>query len=1206
MIKSIKKALALLLSVTITINTTDFNLYAAEIGGTVPRESSEAVTENGDTGITPVEQTQEPVQKDLESVYEADNFRVVFSLTDEWDNGYNVLVKIENTGDTVIQNWYLEYDAYYEITNLWNAEIYESTKEKSTIKNAGWNQDIAVGESVEFGFTASGVFGGFPTAYRMPEESTEVKSEEYLIEYHTENDWGSGYTGKITITSNTEKELEDWILEFDFDRNISSIWNGIIESHTDNHYVIRNSGYNANIRPGQTVSVGFNGDGGKREDTPGGYKLYSYRADSKYIELPDGKIEKEYLYKKIYPYLMQKGISIENIRLSDDFDSDGLNLEQEFMYDTNPFSGDTDDDGLSDYDEINRYETNPLKWDTDEDGMGDGTEIKSGLNPLDRDSDGNGVHDGEETVTQSVTFDNTCRKQLEDTDNLPVVQITGKGDYSTKLTVRKVENDAAVLDIDAVVGTPYDFVHEEELKFEKGELTFKVKGKILQEHKLEDLAIAYYNDDTNVLELLKSTYNREEKTVSAEVTHFSRYMLVSVPDYFFNIDSGNESSIIESGKADVVFAVDTTGSMYDSIQNVKNNIGQFVSELDKNKVDIRLGLIEFKDIYADGKSSTKSHGWYRDVSSFQKELAALSVSGGGGDGPETSVDALDCAGKMKYRTGVKKYIILLTDDIYHNGTSADTWFTMDDETDALVQEEFVVSVVTRTRCYPWYEQLVSRTDGVMADIFENFADSITPLVLKMKDQVNSGCWIRLSNGSVVCLDKDPRLEDADTDTDGDGIPDAEELGDSYQVQAYNPYTHKVQFIDTWRFSSDPSKKDTDGDGIDDAKDLRPAQFDVTISSADDYVILFNTGRQWQINSHTAEEIWNAHKTLRESEYDLNRNSSSAKHLLEEAAVTINENDLQSFTRDELIMISLLDGDGIRFYLDSRPVLERETLFQGVYGRKTGYYQQKGIVNRTWKSVSGYGENGFFKGKVLSEADIVYSFESLRMHDIYEVIDLAEILGLIVVSSLVVAEVGIFVAVNITALSGYVQEYGVRAGVNFYLALGAAGSPAYESSLMKTLGMELLDGDDREFRLVEYADEIIKVEESIWTNSDIERGNYLDHLCGNNLGHNFPVIDKLEDRVITSIKSFNPELKSYERAKDIFNKMVRDAEALSKFKGKRWGEYNITFDKYDSKVLQFVLPDTTVNTEQMLGIQAAKTYIEQFYDMKVIITITTAN
>lgn len=169
-----------------------------------------------------------------------------------------------------------------------------------------------------------------------------------------------------------------------------------------------------------------------------------------------------------------------------------------------------------------------------------------------------------------------------------------------------------------------------------------------------------------------------------------------------------------------------------------------------------------------------------------------------------------------------------------------------------------------------------------------------------------------------------------------------------------------------------------------------------------------------------------------------------------------------------------------------------------------------------------------------------------MHDIYEVIDLVELLGLILISSVVVTEVGIFVAGNIEALASYVQAYGVRNGVNYYLALGT----------------ELTDGDDDEYRQIAYADEIVQIEEDVWvTRGYKDRGNYLDEVSGNNLGHNFPVIDRLDNRVITSIKSFDPSLKSYQSAKDIFTKVVRDANKLSKFDGKKWGKMEIKVEDF---------------------------------------------
>jgi hypothetical protein len=56
----------------------------------------------------------------------------------------------------------------------------------------------------------------------------------------------------------------------------------------------------------------------------------------------------------------------------EDFDGDGLNNLLEYMKGTNPGDKDTDDDGLTDGDEVNLYYTNATNSDTDYDGHGDG------------------------------------------------------------------------------------------------------------------------------------------------------------------------------------------------------------------------------------------------------------------------------------------------------------------------------------------------------------------------------------------------------------------------------------------------------------------------------------------------------------------------------------------------------------------------------------------------------------------------------------------------------------------------------------------------------------------------------------------------------------------------------------------------------------------------------------------------------------------
>lgn len=65
-----------------------------------------------------------------------------------------------------------------------------------------------------------------------------------------------------------------------------------------------------------------------------------------------------------------------------DQDLDGLSDSEEAKYQTSVTSVDTDEDGLTDWQEIFNYKTNPLKADTDGDGSTDGYEARRGLSPV--------------------------------------------------------------------------------------------------------------------------------------------------------------------------------------------------------------------------------------------------------------------------------------------------------------------------------------------------------------------------------------------------------------------------------------------------------------------------------------------------------------------------------------------------------------------------------------------------------------------------------------------------------------------------------------------------------------------------------------------------------------------------------------------------------------------------------------------------------
>jgi hypothetical protein len=107
-----------------------------------------------------------------------------------------------------------------------------------------------------------------------------------------------------------------------------------------------------------------------------------------------------------------------------DSDGDGLPDEEEGEWGTDPFDPDTDDDGLSDGEEVYEWKTDPLNPDTDWDGLSDGHDEvhKYRTNPLERDTDNGGVADGHEVIEDGTD-------PLDPSDDLMLVELYIQFDY---------------------------------------------------------------------------------------------------------------------------------------------------------------------------------------------------------------------------------------------------------------------------------------------------------------------------------------------------------------------------------------------------------------------------------------------------------------------------------------------------------------------------------------------------------------------------------------------------------------------------------------------------------------------------------------------------------------------------------------------------------------------------------------------------------
>ncbi|HEY6034773.1 MAG TPA: vWA domain-containing protein, partial [Kofleriaceae bacterium] len=119
--------------------------------------------------------------------------------------------------------------------------------------------------------------------------------------------------------------------------------------------------------------------------------------------------------------------------------------------------------------------------------------------------------------------------------------------------------------------------------------------------------------------------------------------------------------VADSHRVDVVFAVDTTGSMGGLLDGAKRtvwSIASHIREVDKN-ADVHIGLVAYKDlgdVYV-----TKDFPLTSDMDGVFAELSTYTAEGGG-DVPEDVDAALDDAvHKMVWRDGAKKMIFLVGD-----------------------------------------------------------------------------------------------------------------------------------------------------------------------------------------------------------------------------------------------------------------------------------------------------------------------------------------------------------------------------------------------------------------------------------------------------------------------------------------------------------------------------------------------------------------
>ena len=132
-------------------------------------------------------------------------------------------------------------------------------------------------------------------------------------------------------------------------------------------------------------------------------------------------------------------------------------------------------------------------------------------------------------------------------------------------------------------------------------------------------------------------------------------------------------------------------------------------------------------------------------------------------------------------------------------------------------------------------------------------------------------------------------------------------------------------------------------------------------------------------------------------------------------------------------------------------------------------------------------------------------------------------------------------------------------------------------------------------------DIVHIGDGLWEKGAFKRGQIIDKALGNNLGYNFPVVDKLNDRTITSKKSMDLTADTYQTGRGIYSTLMKNIDTLDNFTERSWQGTTVSKEVYDCKELEVAIPKIKISQDQKRGFDEAIQYAKS-KNIRIKITI----
>ncbi len=123
-----------------------------------------------------------------------------------------------------------------------------------------------------------------------------------------------------------------------------------------------------------------------------------------------------------------------------------------------------------------------------------------------------------------------------------------------------------------------------------------------------------------------------------------------------------ETLLATRGKpVDLVFVIDTTGSMSDKIKGLLQTAAKFIDRFGNLQMDSRIAVVAFGDLTVKGDKIVAT-GFSRNIETTKNSLQKIPRYSGGGNRGESALEALQKAMALDFRPHAVKVLLLITDE----------------------------------------------------------------------------------------------------------------------------------------------------------------------------------------------------------------------------------------------------------------------------------------------------------------------------------------------------------------------------------------------------------------------------------------------------------------------------------------------------------------------------------------------------------------